>query len=488
MEYSPHVSNIQGRSDYKTAVSTQEQPSTRVISSDKIGILYQKNQKTCAKIENNRSNSKTVRFVDHQFNEADLNYFSANSCAQPVSFLGNTGDLINMHNPTYVNTRLSMPQVATVTSTRVISAQPSDPRQAETKMYSQTHSNFYSASKQKPLAEMDAKVNISVHDKSLPITKSNIIYSSNNPLFGDVRLDSTLQRYQNIGVKAQNDLKPYESDIYKGFRKEEEHRERYSAKPDYSKSIGVFGVDIGKSALSQANTGVTVSMQGYIEELSQKYKRIAEQHENLKHENYKLKQDSEALIICKGRLEEKESEKAELERSLKFMQASMKELKDEYNKSCDRNKQLNEQLNDIFTKMPGRFHMGSHSNKILSAEEWELEQQLRDAHEKILLLQKERDRLFTQNYEYRKMLGEHDDLLNDSDDNLAEQRYQNSLQSANGELQKVKKKLASIFKENELLRNELNILRGVDSLDQDEIKRELIRGNLSSKHPNLAAH
>ena len=130
--------------------------------------------------------------------------------------------------------------------------------------------------------------------------------------------------------------------------------------------------------------------------------------------------------------------------------------------------------------------MGSHSNKILSAEEWELEQQLRDAHEKILLLQKERDRLFTQNYEYRKMLGEHDDLLNDSDDNLAEQRYQNSLQSANGELQKVKKKLASIFKENELLRNELNILRGVDSLDQDEIKRELIRGNLSSKHPNVA--
>lgn len=486
MEYSPHISNTQGRTEYKTVIRTQEPSSTRVVSSDKNGILQPKNQKPSIKFESNRSNSKTVRFVDHQFNEADINYFSMNSQAQPARLLGNTGETINSYNPTYV-TGVSIPQGNVITSTRVISSQTAESKPVETKIYSQTHSNFYSASKQRPLADVEAKVNTSVHDKSLPFTKSNIIYSSTNPVIGDLKFDSTFQKIQNIGVKAQNDFKPYESDIYKAFRKEES-RERFSVKPDYSKSIGVFGSDIGKSALSQTNTGVTVSMQGYIEELSQKYKRLAEQHETLKHENHKLKQDSEALIICKGRLEEKESEKSELERSLKFMQASMKELKDEYNKSCDRNKQLNEQLNEIFTKMPGRFHMGSHGNKILSAEEWELEQQLRDAYEKILLLQKERDKLFTQNYEYRKMLGEHDDLLNDSDDNLNEQRYQNSLQSANSELQKVKKKLASISKENELLRNELNILRGVDSLDQDEIKRKLNRCHFSSEHPDPAAH
>jgi hypothetical protein len=482
MDSSPYTSNTQNRTEVKTVIRTQEPSSTRVLSTEKTGILQAKNQKSSFKTENNRSNSKAVRFVDHQFNEADVNYFTPNVHARQVRVLGSMGDVPRTYNPTYVNGG-AIQQGNTISSTRVVSAQIAEPKPTEARVYSQTQSNFYSASKQKPFVEIESKENTSVHEKSLPITKSNIIYSSTNPVMNDLKFDTTYQKFQNIGVKTQNDFKPYESDIYKNYRKEES-RERNSVKPDYSKSIGTFGFDIGKSALSQPTTGVTVSMQGYLEELSQKYRRLAEQHESLKYENQRLKLDSEALIICKGRLEEKESEKSEIDRSLKFMQSSMKELKEEYNKSCERNRQLNEQLNEIFTKMPGKFHMGSHGNKILSAEEWELEQQLRDAHEKILVLQKEKDKLFTQNYEYRKMLGEHDDLLNDSDDNLVEQRYQNSLQSANSELQKVKKKLSSIAKENELLRNELNILRGVDSLEQDEVKRKLTRGHLSPKHPD----
>ena len=210
-----------------------------------------------------------------------------------------------------------------------------------------------------------------------------------------------------------------------------------------------------------------------INELNLQIRRLTEKSDQLFNENRTLKKDSESLVLCRGRLEEKENEVRKLVSNNNFLETNIKNLKSELDKSYEQNRQLNSQLADMFNKNPGRFHMNVDTKRIMSAEEYDLERKVKDLEEKLLNVEKERDRLFIQNYEYKKLHG--DDNEDHEADELTGMRYQNGMQIVNLDLNKARKKVQALSAENELIRNELNILRGIDCFEENEVKRRLTR-------------
>lgn len=239
------------------------------------------------------------------------------------------------------------------------------------------------------------------------------------------------------------------------------------------KSIGQFGQNEIRSTRVLQASEYSASAANQITDLTLQVKRLTEKTDQLFNENQKLKKDSEALIICRGRLEEKDSELKKLHTSNQFLETSMGNLRIELERAYDQNRQLTQQLTDMFNKNPGKFHMDMNSKRVISAEEYDLGVKVRELEEKLHNLEKDRDRLFVENFEYKKLHGE--EIGNLDAEDLLGARYQNGLQITSMDLNKAKRKIDNLQSENDLLRNELNILRGIDCFEENDVKSEIIR-------------
>lgn len=252
------------------------------------------------------------------------------------------------------------------------------------------------------------------------------------------------------------------------------------------KSVGTFGQPETRSVrMVNGAPEFSVSQSNQITELQNQVRRLTEKSDQLFVENRNLKKDSEALIICRGRLEEKEAELKKLLADNKFQETTVGNLRVELERAYQKNQQLSTQIADMFNKNPGRFHMDIPSQKIMTAEEYDLELRVRDLQERLIGLEKERDRLFVENYEFKKLHGEEIDAL--EPDDLLGARYHNGLQITNMDLTKAKRKVEALQTENELLRNELNILRGIDCFEEDDVKSGLSRADDPAVGGNRAA-
>lgn len=256
--------------------------------------------------------------------------------------------------------------------------------------------------------------------------------------------------------------------------------------PEYktltAKSIGTFGNLDMKTSVQVAHLESNHNLNQHVADLNSQIRRLTEKSDQLFNENRVLKKDSESLVICRGRLEEKENEVKKYISNNGFLEVNIKNLKAEIERSYEQNRQLSNQLSDIFNKNPGRFHMDQVTRKILSAEEYEMERKIQSLEEKVLNLEKERDKLFIENYEFKKLHGEEIEIETPGD--MFGSRYHNGLQIASLDLNKSKKKIDSLQNENNLLRNELNILRGIDCFEEDEVKSTFKRNNAQTKQRN----
>jgi len=241
------------------------------------------------------------------------------------------------------------------------------------------------------------------------------------------------------------------------------------------KSVGTFGQAETRSVRAINGGEFSVTQANQVTDLNNQVRRLTEKSDQLFNENRALKRDSEALIICRGRLEEKESEVKKLLGDNKFHETTIGNLRVELERAYQQNKTLSTQIADMFNKNPGRFHMDINSQKIMSAEEYEMECKIRELQDKLITLEKERDRLFVENYEFKKLHGEEIDAL--EPDDLMGARYHNGLQITNLDLNKAKRKVEALQTENDLLRNELNILRGIDCFEENDVKSGLIRAD-----------
>ena len=248
------------------------------------------------------------------------------------------------------------------------------------------------------------------------------------------------------------------------------------------KTIGTFGQKDIYSTPQIQSVDSNSQLINTINDLNAQLRRLTEKSDQLFNENRNLKKDSESLVLCRGRLEEKEGEMKKMISNNNFLETNIKNLKNELDRAYESNRQLQTQLTEMFNKNPGRFHMDTNTKKILSAEEYDLERKIKSLEEKLVNVEKERDRLFIQNYEFKKLHGEEHDGTEPEE--LMGMRYQNGLQIASLDLNKAKKKIESLMTENELIRNELNILRGIDCFEENEVKSELTRNDDQAKCRN----
>ena len=280
-------------------------------------------------------------------------------------------------------------------------------------------------------------------------------------------------RYVNADLNARTGTSPmrYTESINPGFQtRTNKLYQTTEIQPGYSmtKSIGTFGQNEVQSSPQIQSLESNSSMTNLVNDLNAQIRRLTEKSDQLYNENRVLKKDSDSLVICRGRLEEKENELKKTIANNNFLENNIKNLKVELDKAYEQNRQSSNQLADVFNKNPGRFHMDQNSKKIMSAEEYELERKVKNLEEKIVSIEKERDRLFIKNYEYKKLTGE--DEEHQEAEELLGMRYQNGMQIVNMDLNKAKKKIESLSSENELIRNELNILRGIDCFEENEVK------------------
>ena len=244
-----------------------------------------------------------------------------------------------------------------------------------------------------------------------------------------------------------------------------------------SKSIGTFGYT--DTPITTTTTDSSSHLTNMVNDLNAQIRRLTEKSDQLFNENRTLKKDSESLVLCRGRLEEKENELRKMISNNNFLENNVKSLKAELDKAFEQNRQLSTQLADVFNKNPGRYHLNNDTKRVMSAEEYELERKVKDLETKVLSVEKERDRLFIQNYELKKLHGDVDE--EQDGDELTGMKYQNGLQIVNMDLNKARKKIEALTAENELVRNELNILRGIDCFEENEVKRLLNRNDDQTK-------
>lgn len=247
-----------------------------------------------------------------------------------------------------------------------------------------------------------------------------------------------------------------------------------------TKSIGHFGQQDYKSPESIQINDVSGNLNNHVTELNSQIRRLTEKTDQLYNENRSLKKDADSLTICRGRLEERENELKRMNSNTNFLESNISNLKAELENSYAQSRQLSNQLAEIFNKNPGKYHMDQISKRILSADEYEMERRIKTLQEKVLSVEKERDRLFLENYEYKKLHGDTNEIGQDPEEFLG-MRYQNGLQIASLDLNKSRKKIEALQSENDLLRNELNILRGIDCFEENDVKSGLMRINDQTK-------
>ena len=184
-----------------------------------------------------------------------------------------------------------------------------------------------------------------------------------------------------------------------------------------------------------------------------------------------LAKDSENLIITQNRLFEKENELRSLQKTLQSTEALVSELRNELNCRDQKINQLSRQVEEIIRKSTVPIRIDGREGKVLSADEYRLQKDNESLKSELNRLRIESDKLFTENYEFRKLRGERAFL--DSEDNDSE-RAQHTMIELSRDLDRMKRKVNDTESDNQLLRAELNFLRGADCFSEEEIRCILI--------------
>lgn len=206
-------------------------------------------------------------------------------------------------------------------------------------------------------------------------------------------------------------------------------------------------------------------------------------------ENRELKRDAEALQVARVRLEEAEGERRRQAQQEQFAEGSLRGAKAENERLAQRNAELQRQVNAVLREQPGRFRYDAGGERVCTREEYELRQENEELRRKAAGLEKERDRYYVENYEFKKLHGLGPDNLDDTLAEAAQQQYSNSLQVAELKAAQLERRLKHARAESEVLQRELNVLRSLDVLDEEGLKRELNRpaARADGRHAAAAA-
>ena len=195
--------------------------------------------------------------------------------------------------------------------------------------------------------------------------------------------------------------------------------------------------------------------------------------DQLESENSRLRKEVESLAIVKGRLEEAKNEKQRVEGTSAHLESIIKSLKEEVQRLTDRNLNLQQQMNTIMAHNPGRYrHDGDH---VYTKKEWDLIEEKKQLEAKLYSTEKERDRLYIENYEFKRQKGIVDADLDETNDEMMQLGYQNELQLARLGTKKIERKYKRLEEERNIMYKELQILRALDTEDETGVRSKLIR-------------
>lgn len=163
------------------------------------------------------------------------------------------------------------------------------------------------------------------------------------------------------------------------------------------------------------------------------------------------------------------SQKNNLVATIKANDLQLANLQQEYRQVVEKNAQLMSQVSQMMSKYPSNFRVDTKTEKIITTEEWNLMNKNKELEQKVALLQKERDKLYLDNYEWKKMNNQEMLSLDDTQGEIMQLKYQNNLQMAELQINRLKTKLQQTEEEKNFIQNELDAIRKLDLGGQNEI-------------------
>ena len=315
--------------------------------------------------------------------------------------------------------------------------------------------------------------------QSYPLPESNVIRVSNAPIksikYSTVDVNGNLKsEVLGYGKPAQSwiDNKAPEKPLYKS--------ERVSSKPNNLETFkSAFNnntaYDLKETEyMSRNDVMVDIETNNRVNELRVQNRMKQTQLDRLESENMKYKRDADNLYIVRGRLEENELEKKKLEANSLHLESTIKQLKQEVERLNNKNYSLQSQINSVLNHNPDHFKYDPNNEHIYTKREWELIEENKQLSNKVFQTEKERDKLYVENFEFKKNAGIKEVDLNETDEDILKMNYENNLQVSELNIKRLERKLKRIEEENTILHNELNILRSLDILDEDSLKGKLI--------------
>lgn len=167
--------------------------------------------------------------------------------------------------------------------------------------------------------------------------------------------------------------------------------------------------------------------------------------EQLKNTNFRLQEDNENIRILKNRINELKMEETRSAQQINFFERQVAQLKSD-NEGLNRKLQQSEQnVTNIINRSKTEFLVQEKNGKpeYVPKREFDLFNSLKAAQTEILNLQAEKDKYYLKYFELLGMRGEmQKENLDDSLVDIANMKYQNSLQMAETREKQLKKKLS----------------------------------------------
>lgn len=196
---------------------------------------------------------------------------------------------------------------------------------------------------------------------------------------------------------------------------------------------------------------------------------------NLDNDNKNLKRNGLNSDLLKTKLEEEINKHKIMAQQNMINEGTINRLREEISRINKKNVDFQNQMNELMRKNPGVYHYDYGSEKVMSEKEYKLEKEIENYENKIGLLQKEKDKLFLENYELKKIYKIDLPDLDQTVEEIYQMQYENNLQMADLTIKNLKRKLENSEEQKEILNNELNILRSLDIKDNKELLGNLKR-------------
>lgn len=257
--------------------------------------------------------------------------------------------------------------------------------------------------------------------------------------------------------------------------------------PIYTSTIDKYTPTVHKSYLSsnpdpiiqksyistKPDPTIEISNNNVVNELKFQIAKKDAEISRLENDNNRLRREAETLTIVRGRLDEASADKQRMEGTTVYLESTIKSLKEEIQRLTDRNVNLQQQVNTIMNHNPGQYrHDG---NSVYTKREWDLAEEKKALETKLFSVEKERDRLYIENYEFKRAKGIADPDLDMTSDEMAQMSYQNELQIAQLTIRKLDRRYKRLEEERSILHRELQVLRALDTVDEAGVRRDIIR-------------